>query len=405
MNRPAWVFLLITFSAALTGCGPSEHAPGPAGETLTVQASVVTAAKQSVPETYETVGTVEARTSSTLQSKLTGYVLSVNVREGDRVEAGQVLLEIDAREAAAQAAQAESALNEAVKAHQETENALQAAVHAKDAAEAASALASATLKRYEGLIESRAVTPQAFDEVAAKQKAAAAEAARASEMVRSAEARLEEVAARVEQAKAGLELARTVQGYARVTAPFAGVVTRKSVDTGDLAAPGMPLFVLENPEQYRLVAQVNEERVHAMKTGMEATVLLDALAEGEVTEPAPLQGTIAEIVPAADPASRSFEVKVDLPQNAAVKSGMFGRARFHAGSREVLVVPETALFRRGQLDGVYVLDEKDMARLRLVIPGHKHGTDVEILSGLEAGERIVSENADQVSDGTVVKQN
>ena len=133
MNRPALMFLLILFSVVLPGCGPSEHASKPAGETLTVQAAAIIAAKQSVPEIYETVGSVEARTSSTLQSKLTGYVLSVNVREGDRVEAGQLLLEIDAREAAAQTAQAESALNEAMKAQKETETALQAAVHAKDA--------------------------------------------------------------------------------------------------------------------------------------------------------------------------------------------------------------------------------------------------------------------------------
>lgn len=405
MDRSVLAYFLAFLPGLLSGCGPSEHAPGPAGETLAVEAVVMTTAKQSVPEVYETVGTVEARTSSILQSKLTGYVLGVNVREGDRVDAGQVLLEIDAREAAAQAAQAESVLNEAVKAQEETGNALQAAVHAKEAAEAASALASATLKRYEGLIESRAVTPQAFDEIAAKQKAAAADAARASEMVRAAEARLEEVAARVEQAKAGLDLARTVLGHAKVTAPFAGVITRKSVNTGDLASPGAPLFVLENPGQYQLVAQVNEERVHAMKRGMITTVLLDAFTEGESVEPALLQGTVAEIVPAGDPASRSFEVKVDLPPNPALKSGMFGRARFDVGVREVLLIPETALFRRGQLDGVYVLDEKDVAHLRLVIPGKKHETGVEILSGLEAGERIVSGNTDQAVDGAVVKQN
>ena len=405
MKRLVLVFLLAVLPGLFSGCGPSEHASEPAGEMPVVQATPITTATCSVAEVYETVGTVEARSSSVLQSKLTGYVLSMNVREGDRVDAGQVLLEIDAREAAAQSAQAESALNEAMRAREETGNALQAAVHAKEAAEAASTLASATLKRYEGLMESRAVTPQAFDEVAAKQKAAAADAARASEMVRASEARLEEVAARVEQAKAGLDLARTVLGYAQVTAPFAGVITRKSVDTGDLASPGTPLLVLENTEQYQLVAQVNEERVHAMKTGMATTVLLDALAEGEVSEAAPLQGTVAEIVPAADPASRSFEVKVDLPRNPALKSGMFGRARFDVGAREVLVIPATALFRRGQLDGVYVLDEKDVARLRLVVPGKKHETGVEILSGLEAGERIVSNNTGQVVDGAVVKQN
>lgn len=405
MQRPDVLLAMIILLGCVTACGPDRHTPVPTADKVTVQAPVAAVEKQPMQDVYEAVGTVAPKIYSTIQSKSTGYVLAVNVREGDRVEAGQVMLEIDARETASQAAGADSALNEALKAGQEMENTLQAAVHAKEAAEAARVLASTTLERYEGLAESRAVTPQAFDEVAAKQKAAEAEAARASEMVLSAEARLGQAAARVEQARAGLENARTTLGYAKVTAPFSGIITRKSVDVGDLAAPGAPLFVLEDPGLYRLEAQVNEEQVNRLATGAKVVVLLDAFTEGQGTDPVPMEGTLSEIVPSAEPASRTFEVKIDLPPNPAIKSGMFGRARFDTDPRQVLIIPEAAVFRRGQLDGVYVVGPGDAARLRLVTVGKRHGSDIEILSGLEPGERIVTGDTARVSDGAIVKQN
>jgi multidrug efflux pump subunit AcrA (membrane-fusion protein) len=393
----------MTFLGVLTACERSIDASEKSASRAVVQAPVAIVEKHPVQARYEAVGTVCAKVSSTIQSKMMGHVLTVNVREGDRVDAGQVLVEIDSREAESRAKSTEGAVREAEEAQKETESAIQAAMRSKDAADAGNTLASSTFKRYQGLLASKAVSPQVFDEVEAKQKEAMANAARAADMVLSAQAKLGEVNARIEQAKAEFENARTLLSFAKVTAPFAGIITGKSVDVGDLAAPGIPLLTVEDPQQYRLETQVNEEQVHGMVEGAKASVVLDALGKGENGEPPPLDGTIAEIVPSADPVSRTFVVKIDLPRDPAIKSGMFGRALFDTGQKHTVTIPETALFHRGQLDGVYVVDEGNVARLRLVTVGKRYASDIEVLSGLELGERIVEDKTDQVADGAVVQ--
>jgi multidrug efflux pump subunit AcrA (membrane-fusion protein) len=387
----------IALAGVLGACGRSTVPSEKAKDPVIVRASVAVVEKRSVQAPYEAVGTVRAKVSSSIQSKMMGHVQAVNVREGDQVQAGQVLVEIDSREADAQVRQAESALREAQENRRETENVIQAAMQSKAAAEAGSELALATFNRYKGLADSHAVSRQVFDEADAKLKGAAAEAARANEMVLSVQAKRGEVDARIDQAKAGLTNAQTLLSFARVTAPFAGIVTSKTVDLGDLAAPGAPLLVVEDPRQYRLEAQVDEDHVRNMQTGAKTPVVLDALGAGE------LAGTVAEVVPLTDPSSRTFVVKIDLPQDAAVRSGMFGRARFDLGEKQTLTVPATAIVLRGQLTGVYVVGENNAARLRLITVGKRYGSEIEVLSGLEPGERVVSDKTGEVVDGATVQ--
>ena len=205
-------------------------------------------------------------------------------------------------------------------------------------------------------------------------------------------------AAPSEQAEAELTNAKTLRSFAKVTAPFAGIVTRKTVEVGDLAAPGSPLLVVEDGQRYRLEAQVDEDQVHEIALGSEVRILLDGIDSAELT------GTVSEITPYSDPASRSFVVKIDLPDTVKVWSGMFGRARFDTGESQVLSVPATAVFRRGQLTGVYAIGDDSVARLRLITVGKQYGPNVEVLSGLEPGEQIVADRTAQVADGTLVKQ-
>jgi multidrug efflux pump subunit AcrA (membrane-fusion protein) len=388
----------IVLAGSLAACGRSPVSKESAQPAAAVQAPVAAVEKHSVPAPYEAVGTVRAKAASTIQSKIMGHVQAVNVREGDHVEAGKVLVEIDSREAEAQVKRAEGALREAQETRQETEKVIQAALQSKTAAEAGNELAAATLKRYKGLAKNQAVSRQVFDEADARLKGAAAEAGRASEMVLSVQAKRGEVEARIEQAKAELSNAQTLLSFAKVTAPFAGIITRKTVDVGDLAAPGSPLLIVEDPQQYRLEAQVDEEQIHKIEPGSKAPVVLDAFGNGE------LAGAVAEIVPSVDPASRTFVVKIDLPHDPAVRSGMFGRARFDTGEKQTLTVPATAVFQRGQLTGVYVIGDGGVARLRLITVGKHYGSDIEVLSGLEPDERIVADKTDQVTDGAIVKQ-
>jgi multidrug efflux pump subunit AcrA (membrane-fusion protein) len=397
MKQVGFWTLLSVLLIWLPGCGRgSDPQPAP-HERPTVSATVAAVEKAPVDTPYEAVGTVRSRSSSTIQSKAMGNILVLHANTGDLVEAGQSLVEIDDREAAAQVRSAESGLRQAQESLQEVEKSVQAAKHAHAAADADYTLAGSTYERVKGLADKQAVSRQVFDEASAKYKSAAAQAAQAGEMVASVEARRGEMQARIEQAKAQLENALAFLSHTRVVAPFAGLVTKRWAEVGDMAAPGAPLFEMEDVKQYRLEAVVDEVLVQRIKQGDKVPVLLDAIGTGQ------LDGVVVELVPSADPSSRTFLVKIDLPQTPGIKTGMFGRASFSAGQRETLAVPAAAVFERGQLTGVYVVGEDGVASLRLITTGKRRGDRVEVLGGLDPGERIVVDGTDRVTDGCVVR--
>ena len=139
------------------------------------------------------------------------------------------------------------------------------------------------------------------------------------------------------QAQAALSQARTSLDYTRIRAPFEGVVTEKKADSGTLASPGVPIFTVEDVRRYRLEATVNENDLHYVRTGEQVSVVIDAL------DNAGLKGKVVQIVPAADAASRTFLVKVDLPTDTHLRSGLFGRAQFSRGERQALLIPRSAV--------------------------------------------------------------
>ena len=256
---------------------------------------------------------------------------------------------------------------------------LTAAEKEVSAADSDLALAEATLKRYQQLYEKKSVSPQEFDEIKARYQ--------------SAEARRDMARAGQAQANAALTQARTSLGYTRIRAPFAGVVTEKKADAGTLASPGMPIFTIEDTRSYRLEVTVDESDIHLVRVGQVAPVTIDALGNVQ------LSGKIVQIVPAADPASRSFLVKVELPADARLRSGLFGRARFPRGERSALLIPRTSLVERGQLQGVYVLDANQIAGLRYVTLGKSTGEQFEVLSGLQDGDKLVAAPGDRELGG------
>jgi len=387
-----------TLALVAASCGRREEAATERAPSL-VRARVEKVAMTPVEEVYEAVGTVRSRTTSVLSAKIMGHVLAVFVREGDRVRPGQVLVQIDDREVQAQLRKAEAGWREAENAREEVERAIRAAESAREAARAHAELAAATFRRYEALLERRSVSAQEFDEVRARYRAATAEVERAEEVLRSLRAKREQVVAKVEQARADLEAARVALGHTRVTAPMAGIVTAKSVEVGMLATPGAPLLTIEDDAHYRLEASVPESRIATVRVG--DAVIVEIEASGATA----LLGRVAEIVPAADPMSRSYTVKIDLPTEKAtlLRSGLYGKARFRIGQRRALTIPRVALLERGQLTGVYVVEESGIARFRLLTLGKAFGDRVEVLSGLTEGERIVVEHPQAVRDGDRVQ--
>lgn len=379
MRRIFFVAPVFAALIVLAACKSSHDQPSAAQAPVTVRnVALSVAAPASVPDLMEAVGNVRAAQSAVVASQAMGYVVSVHVVEGDRVHRGQLLAAIDD-------AQPKAAMQRA-----------QAAVNAADqdflAADTNNTLAQSTLKRFEPLATRDVISARDFDEIKARAQAAIAH----RDLARAGQA----------QARAALSEAQTALGHTRVLAPFDGIVTEKHVDPGALAAPGTPLFTLEASGRYRLEASVDETSLRYVHERQSLPVVLDALGAQTIT------GSVSQIVPAADPASRTFIVKIDLPVNSAIRSGLFGRAHFSKGTKETLLVPRDAVVERGQMRAVYVVGQDKTAQLRLVTVGNSSDAGVEILSGLSAGEQLVAApgNSDlggkliEVSNGTQARR-
>jgi RND family efflux transporter MFP subunit len=347
--------LAMALSGVLAGCTNERRAASLPPETVS-NVSVIVAQKTTVPDWVEAAGTVRASQTSQVSSQVMGNIVEIRTHESDRVQAGQVLAILDDTQSRSATDQASATVTSAEK--------------EVSAADSDLALAVTTLKRYQQLYEKKSVSPQEFDEIKARYQ--------------SAEARRDMARAGQAQANASLTQARTSLGYTRIRAPFAGVVTERKVDAGTLASPGKPLFTIEDTRSYRLEVAVDESDLRLVRIGQVSPVTIDALGNAR------LSGKVVQIVPAADPASRSFLVKVELPADARLRSGLFGRARFPRGERLALLVPSTSLVERGQLQGVYVLDANQIAGLRYVTLGKSTGEQAEVLSGLQEGEKLVA---------------
>lgn len=384
MNVKSRMVVLSMILVVAVACGdkidPGNTAPG-AGQSI--QAPVAEARISQEPFLYEAVATINARTASTISAKLMGAVQAMHVQEGDLVKKGDLLVTLDPRTVTSQLDQAEAGLREARRA--ET-----SAVSSRDAAKAARDLAVATYKRYQELLKENSVSKQEFDEIESRSRQAQAALAQAEAMVEAARSR-------VQQAQAAVQQASLAQKDAQVRAPYDGLVVGKMVDEGDLAAPGTPLVTIEQEGLFCADLVLPERYIQTIEVGMPVKVKVPALDELEAT------GHVGRIIPAADTQSRSFEIKVGMPEGLELKSGMFARVFIPVGGSGVLLVPETAVKTEGQLTGVYVVDAQQIARFRLVRTGKTYGDRIEIISGLKDGQRYVSNIPVTLKDGMKVE--
>lgn len=372
--------LMILFGAAaiLAGCG--GHAPESTraeSKKAPVTVAVQTVATAESPSFYEAAATVRARTSAQISSRVMAYVRDVRVKVGDTVREGQVLAVLDSRDADVRKQQADAAHDEARSAALEAE---QAAASAKANLD----LAETTYARMKDLFDKTSISRQEFDEAAARLRVARASLEMAS-------ARRAQVGAKIRQAEQEIQGATLMQSYTTLTAPFAGVVTEKNVEPGNLAVPGAPLLTIERGGGFRVEASVDESSLPRVRLGQTVEVQIDALDRT-------LTGRVSEIVPSVDPAARSAIVKIDVPNVAGMRTGQFGRARFLAGSRTALTIPASAIGERGQVQWVFVA-AGGAARSRLITAGERRGDRVEILSGLSDGEKIVAPVPAGLADG------
>jgi RND family efflux transporter MFP subunit len=318
----------------VAGCGSKGEpvtAVVSATPTKTIEAAVVEAKYMSVPIRVEVTGQVAPIFQATLSSRIQGTIDKLLVREGTEVSKGQLLIQLDSRDLQADLARA----------HAEVDN------------------AKAHLDRMNQLYAQNAVSKQEMEN-----------AIRASRV-----------------AEANRRAVEVQLSYTAVRAPFDGVITEKNVEAGELASPSQPLLKMEDPQRLRLETTVAEGDLKSVSRGDRIPIVIDALGG-----PA-LIGIVSQILPAGDPQTHTFRVKVDLPKTAGLKTGMFGRLSLAKGTTQTILVPSTAVVQRGELTSLYVVGADRIARLRWVKPGRRFEKQVEILSGINVGERVLSDGS------------
>jgi RND family efflux transporter MFP subunit len=198
------------------------------------------------------------------------------------------------------------------------------------------------------------------------------------------------------RAMALLEEARIQEGFSRIRAAESGVVTEKRIEEGSLATPGTPLLTVEDTSDFQLEAYVDERLSGRVKAGTPVVVVFESPARRE-------PGTVGEVFPAVDPATRTFLVKIRL-KAPSLKSGLFGRVLIPEGKKEILLIPQEAVVEKGQLTGVYAVDDRGIMTYRLIKRGRPYGEKVEVLSGLKAGDRIAVDGLGKAVDGGLIRQ-
>ena len=334
--------ILIAF-VLLVGCESKEELTAPvvsAAPQKTIQAAIVEAKPTSVPIRVEVTGQVAPISQATLSSRIQGTIDKLLVREGTKVSKGQLLIQLDSRDLQAELARANA----------EIEN------------------AKTYLDRINLLYAEDAVSKQEMEN--------------ATRGYRVAEANRKALLAQL--------------SYTTVRAPFDGVITEKKVEAGELASPGQPLLRMEDPQRLRLEATVAEGDLRSVSHRDRIRVVIDALGEQSSV------GTVSQILPAGDPHTHTFMVKVDLPNRVGLRAGMFGRFQLDKGTTQTILVPSTAVLERGEITSLYVVGSDQVARLRWVKLGRRFEKDVEVLSGINIGERVLTDGNRGV-DGAAVK--
>jgi RND family efflux transporter MFP subunit len=330
---------LAVLSAALLLAGCRGKVVAPVSENLPSAAvSVQTVERKSRAATEDVVGTVRPKLSAAIEAKVSGRIEQMLVVPGQLVKAGDRLVVLDAHEI-------QSRLDQAAAARQQVES---------------------DLKRATDLIQQKILSQSEFDNAQSKYRIAAATEAEA----------------------------KTMLDYTLIVAPFDGVITRKLADVGVLAAPGKPLLQMENPDTLRLEADVPEALIGNVKLGDKLAVRIAAVASE-------IEGMVAEMSPAADPNSRTYLVKLDLSGATGLRSGQFGRVSVPIGEASAIRVPASAVIQRGQMELVFVV-VNGYAQLRLVKTGSRIGDEIELVSGLNSGEQVVTEGVSALTDGQPV---
>lgn len=364
------ITVLLVLLAGIISCRNGQIPPGFTQDT-SLSAAGFTHTRQvetrQIHQTHEAVGTIRPLTESVIESRVSAQVLAVLVSPGDRVMKDQALVTLDAR-------QIKSRLSQAMEGKTLADNRLDQARKGVDEARAGLEQARSAYERSQTLYEKHIVPSQKLEVDKAGFLTAKARLEKAQEAVTAARTN-------IRQAEEVVEEARILLEYTKITAPEAGVVVQRLVDPGDQAIPGRPLLKIQTSGFLRLEAHVREGLIHYIAMDTAYDVRIHAAQQ---TVPA----VIREITPYADPDTRTFLVKATLPETRGIFPGMFGRLIIPVEQKTVIVIPQEAVSRVGQLEMVHIKTPENRFRSVYIKTGKLFGTDIEVLSGLNGTETL-----------------
>ncbi len=344
----------------ISSCGGGQDETHDVNDNPPVAVRAAQAMTRSAEEPVQYSASIEPAEEASIAGKVMGKVEQIYVTEGETVKKGQMLVKIQGEDIRSRLAQADAGVTEA-RSHFEN--------------------AKRNLERFESLYEEKAATQKELDDVRMGYESAQARLNGAEEMKKEVEDLLQ---------------------YVNVVAPFDGVITKTFVDVGDLATPGRPILTLENVRQLEVVASVPESQIKHLSVGMPVKVIIPARAIDASDQV--FTGSVDQIIPTADPGSHQFEIKVFIQNpGGSIKSGMFARLVISRAPKERLIVPQEAVFDRGQLEGLFVVGEDGRVYLRWVRTGRSVTDGIEILSGLDPGEMVVTGSDSKLMDGQRVE--
>ncbi|WP_295387439.1 efflux RND transporter periplasmic adaptor subunit [uncultured Thiodictyon sp.] len=351
--RSPWLAIALIAPIGLAGCADADQPSAASSPSLHCAITVVKTG--ALPTLYRLPGTVVSDDRIDLSSRLVGLIAHLEVREGQRVAKGELVVQIDP-----------SGVNDAIRQGEAGVGA--ARNELSDTQEDAD--------KYAGL---------------------AAKGYASTEALRKARVRRDLARALLDKAESTLAAARAQRTYADIRSPVDGIVVARHGHVGELAAAGAPILTLESRQALVLRVFVAEGQVGGMAPGGLVGVRIDALPDQAI------QGRVQRIVPSGDPATRRYQVDIALPpQSPGVLPGMFGRAELVLGERPALLIPCQSLVSRGGIDGVFVVDQGNRAQLRWVRLGPQWQRQIEVVAGLNAGERILAQVDDRVRDGLLI---
>ena len=365
MKRIIMMSFAILVTVTMAGCG-EKIKPGER-EVIRPQVSGVgieAIVSSEVTDFYETSGTLKSLNTALVSAKIMGEVREIRVKTGDPVRKDDVLLIINAPDINARVLAAQESIEEA-------KRGLNMAGENKN-------LMEKTFERYGKLFDAKAISEQEFDEMKVRREVSVLEYERARKALNRAEA--------------GLNEAEAFKGYSIITSPLDGTVAEKMIEAGNMAVPGAPLILVES-RSYRVEAPVDETLLPLIQTGNRVAISIDAIGM-ETT------GRVTEIVRQIDPLTRTFMVKIALNDTSQpLQGGFYAKVKFPLDKKTVVSVPEGSLVTRGELKGVYTVNQQGVITLRLVKTGKRYDGMVEILTGLISGERIIVQGVDRAVDG------